>query len=255
MRKLNPKNLTAALAVAVSVALPAVAQDASGPILFTNVNVFDGVNEALIENANVVVTGNKITAVSTEPLAVAGGTVIDGGGRTLMPGLTDCHWHSMAANYSGNAFALGEGKLNLVAADGLEKTLMRGFTTIRDVGGNVFDLKSVIDEGMYVGPRMYAAGSMISQTSGHADFRSPIEIPQSYSRDLTPQERMGSVAIADGRAQVMQRVRENLMRGAAFIKLMGGAGSPRPRIRWTSRNTPSRKSRRRSKWRRTGAPT
>ena len=86
-----------ALALAASVGLPAAAQDASGPILFTNVNVFDGVNEALIENANVVVTGNKITAVSTEPLAIAGGTVIDGGGRTLMPGLTDCHWHSMAA--------------------------------------------------------------------------------------------------------------------------------------------------------------
>ena len=134
----------------------------------------------------------------------------------------------MAANYSGNAFALGEGKLNLVAADGAEKTLMRGFTTIRDMGGNVFDLKSVIDEGMYVGPRMYAAGSMISQTSGHADFRSPIEIPSSYSRDLTPQERMGSVAIADGKAQVMQRVRENLMRGAAFIKLMGGGGVASP---------------------------
>ena len=87
MGKLNSKNLIAALAVAVSVALPAVAQDASGPILFTNVNVFDGVNEALIKKANVVVTGNKITAVSTEPLAVAGGRVIDGGGRTMMPGL------------------------------------------------------------------------------------------------------------------------------------------------------------------------
>ena len=84
MRKINSKNLIAALAVAMSVALPAVAQDASGPILFTNVNVFDGVNEALIENANVVVTDNLITAVSTEPLAIAGGTVIDGGGRTLM---------------------------------------------------------------------------------------------------------------------------------------------------------------------------
>lgn len=97
MWKLNLKALTAALVVAVSVALPAAAQDASGPILFTNVNVFDGVNKTLIKNANVVVTGNKITSVSTEPLAVAGGRVIDGKGRTLMPGLTDCHWHNMAA--------------------------------------------------------------------------------------------------------------------------------------------------------------
>ena len=196
--------------------------------LFTNVNVFDGVNADLIKNANVVVTGNKITSVSTKPVAVAGGRVIDGKGRTLMPGLTDCHWHSMAAYMTGDVFAAGEGKLNLVAAQGAEKTLMRGFTTVRDPGGPVFDVKAAIDEGLFVGPRIYAAGSMVSQTSGHGDFRSTIDIPRSYSRDLTPQERMGSVAIADGRAQVMQRVRENLMRGAAFIKLMGGGGVASP---------------------------
>jgi len=110
MKRVNPKNLIAALVVAVSVALPAVAQEASGPILFTNVNVFDGVNEALIKNANVVVTGNKITAVSTQPLAVAGGRVIDGKGRTLMPGLIDSHQHlsqgglTQADLYSGNLY-------------------------------------------------------------------------------------------------------------------------------------------------------
>lgn len=84
MKSSRFKSLTAALALAASVPLPAAAQDASGPILFTNVNVFDGVNEALIVNANVVVTGNKITSVSTEPVAVAGGHVINGEGRTLM---------------------------------------------------------------------------------------------------------------------------------------------------------------------------
>jgi len=75
--------------------VPAWAQDADPKVtLFTNVNVFDGVNENLIKNANVVVTGNKITAVASEPLAVAGGRVIDGDGRTLMPGLTDCHFRT-----------------------------------------------------------------------------------------------------------------------------------------------------------------
>ena len=87
-------NLLASLALAISVALAAVARDASGPILFTNVYFFDGVNEALIENANVVVTDNLITAVSTEPLAIAGGTVIDGGSRTMIPGMIDVHWHT-----------------------------------------------------------------------------------------------------------------------------------------------------------------
>ncbi|MCW3172360.1 metal-dependent hydrolase family protein [Shewanella subflava] len=228
MRKLSLKNVTAALVVAVSFALPAAAQEPSGPILFTNVNVFDGVNADLIKNANVVVTGNKITSVSTEPLAVAGGMVIDGGGRTLMPGLTDCHWHNMAAYMGADVFTAGLGRLNLVAADGAEKTLMRGFTSVRDPGGPVFELKEAIDEGLFPGPRIYAAGAMISQTSGHADFRRPIDIPQSYSRDLTPLEVAASVSIADGRAQVMQRVRENLMRGAAFIKLMGGGGVASP---------------------------
>lgn len=228
MKKPNLKTLTAALAFAVSVALPAAAQDASGPILFTNVNVFDGVNETLIKNANVVVTGNKITSVSTKPVAVAGGRVIDGKGRTLMPGLTDCHWHSMAANIGGDVFSVGAGKLNLMAALGAERTLMRGFTSVRDLGGNVFDLKAVIDEGLYVGPRIYGAGAMISQTSGHADFRKPIDIPQNFARDLTPLEVMGSASIADGRPQVIQRVRENLMRGAAFIKVMGGGGVASP---------------------------
>jgi len=93
MGKLNPRNLTAALTAAASVALPALAQDVSGPILLTKVNVCDGVNEGLIKNANVVVTGNKITAVSTKPLAVAGGTVIAGDGRTRMPGLIETHQH------------------------------------------------------------------------------------------------------------------------------------------------------------------
>ena len=93
MQKLTLKALTTALAVAVSVALPAAAQNASGPILFTDVDVFDGFNADLIRNANVVVTDNLITAVSTQPLAIEGGTVIDEGGRTLMPGLPDTHVH------------------------------------------------------------------------------------------------------------------------------------------------------------------
>jgi imidazolonepropionase-like amidohydrolase len=126
-----------ALALAASVVLPSAAQDASGPILFTNVNVFDGVNEALIENANVVVTDNLITAVSTEPLAVAGGRVIDGGGRTLMPGLIDAHWHSLFATLSVAELMTNDlAYMSLKGAIANEGTLLRGFTTVRDIGGN-----------------------------------------------------------------------------------------------------------------------
>ena len=209
----------------------AIAQDKPKQItLFTNVQVFDGVSDKRFKS-DVLVEGNIIKQISKEPLMVAqtdNVTIINGEGRTLMPGLTDAHWHSMGAYMTLDPFAAGAGKLNLVAAHGAEKTLMRGFTTVRDPGGPVFDLKAVIDEGMFVGPRIYAAGSMISQTGGHGDFRSTVDIPREYSRDLIPAERMGTVAIADGRAQVMQRVRENLMQGAAFIKLMGGGGIASP---------------------------
>ena len=180
------------------------AQEKPKPItLFTNVEVFDGVSEKRFKS-DVLVEGNLIKQISKEPLTVAqtdNVTIINGEGRTLMPGLTDCHWHNMAAYMEGDVFAAGAGKLNLVAARGAEKTLMRGFTSVRDPGGPVFDLKAAIDEGLFVGPRIYAAGAMISQTSGHGDFRSTIDIPRSYSRDLTPQEGMASVAIADGRAK------------------------------------------------------
>ena len=147
----------------IALVLPAKAQEETpaGPVLFTNVNVFDGVNEALIENANVVVTGNLITAVSTEPLAVAGGRVIDGGGRTLMPGLIDVHWHTYYANISVGQL-LQNSDMSDVAIAGLlgaEQTLMRGFTTVRDIGGNPFAVKKVIDAGKFPGPRMLSVRS------------------------------------------------------------------------------------------------
>ena len=79
--------------IVLFIAAPSMAQQEDFPILFTNVNVFDGVNEELIENANVFVVGNLIAEVSTEPLAAANARIIDGGGRTLMPGLMDAHVH------------------------------------------------------------------------------------------------------------------------------------------------------------------
>ena len=75
--------------------------------------------------------------------------------------------------------------ITLVAAAGARDTLMRGFTTVRDVGGPVFGLKRAIDEGLYEGPRIYPSGALITQTSGHADFRNPIEVPRQLGRRIT----------------------------------------------------------------------
>ena len=219
----SPRKLFCALAVAAFVT-PANAQE-SGPLLFTNVNVFDGISETLIENANVVVTGNLITAVSTEPLVVAGGTVIDGGGRTLMPGLIDMHWHSAYANIP---MAVG---LNtdiayhtLIGAKGNEETLLRGFTTVRDVGGNVFSLAKLTDAGLFDGPRIFPSGPAISQTAGHTDFRPATAAPTEPDMPLVYMERAGHVIVADGVPEVLKRTREALRMGASQIKINSGGG-------------------------------
>jgi len=209
----------------------AIAQDAApkSSVLITNANVFDGQHEALATGMSVLVEGNKITKIAKSIPTPAGATVIDARGRVLMPGLTDCHWHTIQVNLT-NAEALSSDLdyITLAAAVGAERTLMRGFTTIRDVGGPVFGLKKMIDAGVYKGPRIYPSGAYITQTSGHADFRSPLEVPRPYGRELIPQEQMGIMIVADGVQQVTQRIRENLMKGASQIKVLAGGGVASP---------------------------
>jgi len=220
------KTLNATLAAFCFLTGPAWAQKVDPQVtLFTNVNVFDGVNDKLIRNANVVVTGNKITSVSTEPQAVAGGRVIDGGGRTLMPGLIDAHWHTMF-NFSPVSNTLGSsfGYLSVAAAKASEDTLMRGFTTVRDVGGNSFGVKRAIDEGLVKGTRIYPSGAYISQTAGHGDFRGPNDVPVNPADALDYQQRVGETLIADGVPAVIKRTREVLRMGASQVKAMGGGG-------------------------------
>jgi imidazolonepropionase-like amidohydrolase len=211
----------------IAMVLPAKAQEATpaGPVLFTNVNVFDGVNEALIENANVLIEGNLIKQVSTEPLAVTGGRVIDGGGRTLIPGLIDVHWHTYYANISVGQ--LQNSDMSDVAIAGLlgaEQTLMRGFTTVRDIGGNPFAVKKVIDAGKFPGPRMLVSGPPLSQTGGHFDLGQYSDVPGNPGDTLPYWQRVGLFAIGDGVPEVTKKAREILRMGATQIKIAGGGG-------------------------------
>ncbi|MCV2889458.1 metal-dependent hydrolase family protein [Ruegeria aquimaris] len=225
-RTLRPFAL-AAWVVAASVTAPAVqAQDADPKvILFTNVNVFDGINEALIENANVVVTDNLITAVSTEPLMVAGGRVIDGGGRTMIPGLIDVHWHSTYCCVSQNVLFTGDmSEVAIRGALGAESTLLRGFTTVRDMGGNPFSIKKMIDGGDILGPRILPSGPPMSQTSGHFDYRALQAVPSNPADPLDYWNRNGLLMLADGVPEVTKRTREILRMGATQIKIAGGGG-------------------------------
>ena len=200
-----------------------------GPIVFTNVNVFDGVSDTLIRNANVVVTGNIITAVSTEDLAVAGGRVIDGGGRTLMPGLSDTHAHIAFASLPAMALLTGTPSYAYIHSVGdAEEMLMRGFTSVRDMSGDTFGLKMAIDQGRIAGPRIYPSGGGISQTAGHGDFRFPNQKHPRFGGSLPPIYELGYSYIADGVPEVMAAARENLRHGASQIKVMAGGGYSSP---------------------------
>jgi imidazolonepropionase-like amidohydrolase len=210
----------------------APALSAGGVTLFQNVRIFDGRNAALSVPSSVLIRGNIIEQISADPAvteARAGVRVIDANGRVLMPGLIDAHWHMFMAAVSPAILVTADpGYLNLLAARQAEATLMRGFTTIRDMGGPVFGLKRAIDEGVTVGPRIYPSGAMISQTSGHGDFRSRYEVPRTLGGPLSQSELAGVAAIADSPDEVRLRVREQLRQGASQIKLMGGGGVSSP---------------------------
>jgi imidazolonepropionase-like amidohydrolase len=203
-----------------------------GTTVFRGVRVFDGRTPALTGPSDVVVHGATIESVG--PAVAEPGfegreaRVIDGGGRVLMPGLIDAHWHAtFAAVPIQVAMTADPGYLHLVAGREAERTLLRGFTSVRDVGGPAFALQRAIDEGVVAGPRIYPSGAFITQTSGHGDFRLRHEVPRACGT-LSHGEVIGASAIADGVDQVLRAVREQLLLGASQIKVMAGGGIASP---------------------------
>ena len=213
-----------AVALAAGFCAPALADD----VLFENVRIFDGSSDALSAPSNVLVHGNVIVSISTDPIAPEGAVVIAGDGRTLMPGLIDAHWHAMLASVTP-AESMGDvGYNNLVAADEATATLMRGFTTVRDVGGPAFGLKRAIDDGLVDGPRIYPSGAMITATSGHGDFRQLTDLPRTLGGLLTRMEEIGGALVVDSPDEMRVRVREQFMQGATQVKLTAGGGVSSP---------------------------
>ena len=202
--------------------LGAAQDDAPEQVLFTNVHVFDGVSEDRIENANVLIEGNKIKTVSTEDFEAPGATVIDGGGRTLLPGFVEAHAHlmlmgpslpAMEANTTWEDFAIHGTRM-------AEMYLMQGFTTVRDAGGGNGGLRRAIDSGAIVGPRYYPSAAFLGTRGGHADFAnytSPVGESTNFSRLNMAQE-------VDNVADVQKYGRNNFRMGATQLKYMQSGG-------------------------------
>lgn len=192
-------------------------------VLIRNVQLFDGTGSAR-QPRNVRIIGNRIDAVSAGDIPVpAGATVIDGAGQTLMPGLTDAHWH-MAAVKGVPWMGSDDGLAVAMILKDAERQLMRGFTTVRDTAGSVFGVKAAIDRGIVPGPRCYPSGAAISQTSGHGDPGPIDELPVTLGGDVSRNQRLGMTAIANGVPEVLAATRQQFKRGASQIKIMAGGG-------------------------------
>ncbi|WP_100842179.1 amidohydrolase family protein [Flavobacterium sp. 5] len=196
-------------------------------ILINNVQIFNGTDEKTILG-NILIENDKISKISASPIPTnksAETKIIDGKGKFLMPGLIDAHWHTVGTG-SGMADMMNA-EIGLIYAEAIgegNKTILRGFTSVRDMGGPTFGIKKAFDKDIVTGPRIFPSGAAISQTGGHGDFGYSYERPVVFGGKLSRAEEVGMFIIANGPDQVRTAVREQMRNGASQIKVMAGGG-------------------------------
>jgi imidazolonepropionase-like amidohydrolase len=189
--------------------------------LFTNANlILDGFTE-LQPSFNVLVRDKRIVSVSAQPISAPEATVIDVGGRTLMPGLIDAHAHITGLSLTPKNIAYPAAEIAIASANYLRNCLMDGYTTIREAGGADHATARLLAEGHIIGPRLFYSGKALTQTGGGADFRTPDEAIDPCGH-IGPFSNMS--VIADGTAEVRKAAREELRKGATQIKLFASGG-------------------------------
>src|SRR5438309_2259339 len=194
--------------------------------LFRNFRMLDPERDELVGGCEILVEGETIREVSERPIRASDAAVIDCGGRTLMPGLIDCHVHVILSEVFIRQ--LENVPLTLMTARAvvaLKAMLERGFTTVRDTGGADWGLKAAVDQGLIEGPRLFISGRAIGPTGGHADARRRTD---SGARCGCCHALAFAMATADGEAEVRKVVREERRQGCDQVKIMmsGGVGSP-----------------------------
>ena len=195
-------------------------------LLLYNARLVDGSAPTARDNISVLIEHGRITQVSEEAIDVPDATRLDLGGRTLMPGLIDCHVHVIATTADLGANALLPDSLVTARSSRIMRDmLMRGFTTVRDVGGADRGLQQAVAEGYFEGPELIICGKALSQTGGHTDYRGFYD----ERDDQYQTRRLGSMGrICDGGDAVRRATRQEIKAGAQFIKVManGGVSSP-----------------------------
>ncbi len=209
------------LAVLIAAALPVQAADLKA---LQCGNVFDSKSAKLIGPQTIIVEKNTVKSLSPGKLAVDGAQIIDLSQMTCMPGFIDMHVHlsdqSSPQSYS-EGFRLDETDYAFRSVGYANKTLMAGFTTVRDLGGNVaLHLRDAINQGLVKGPRIYAAGTAIATTGGHADPSNGLNSELSHLMG-PPGPTEGVInSVDDARQAVRQRYKD----GSDVIKITATGG-------------------------------
>jgi len=195
-------------------------------VLFRGMRLLDPRWDEPRDGYEVLIDGSEIKEVADTPIRSRSAEILDCGGRTLMPGLIDCHAHVFLSEVSLRALESVPLTLMTARAAVLARAMLdRGFTTVRDAGGADWGMKQAIEDGLLAGPRLFISGQPISVTGGHGDFRRRTDAESSppTSNALRYVSR-----IADGPDAVRATAREQLRQGADQVKIMcsGGVASP-----------------------------
>ncbi|CAJ0721331.1 Adenine deaminase [Ralstonia edaphis] len=195
-------------------------------ILLKGGSVLDPAHGKPLPRADVLIDGERIVEVSEQGIVAPHAQQIDVTGKTVMPGLIDCHVHVLASLANLGVNAVQPNVLVAFRAMPIMKAMLeRGFTTVRDAGGADWGLSQAIATGLIPGPRIFPSGKALSQTGGHGDFRPRSDVLEPCSCAF----RAGAIArVADGVDAVRLAVREEIQKGASQIKIMasGGVASP-----------------------------
>jgi len=215
--------LVLALAI-ITIAMPqraAAQEEESQVVLITNANVWDGTSDGLQNGMSVLVEGNLVTQIASSIRAPSDATVIDAGGRTLIPGLIDMHSHlSIMEGMLDGRDSFDQMAMGAMTGNVMRSYLDQGFTATMDLGGNMLGVAKAVNLGRIPGPRIFPSGGFLSQTGGHGDTGR-------FNDELGATNRLEEVDFAhivNGRAEVLQAARHNFRAGATQIKIMGGGG-------------------------------
>ena len=194
--------------------------------LFKNFQLLEPSLDEVRGGCELLVEGATIREVSDTPIKSELATVIDCGGRTLMPGLIDSHVHVFLSEvYIRNLENIPLTLMTARAVGLMRNMIDRGFTSVRDTGGADWGIKEAVEKGNIAAPRIFIAGQAIGPTGGHSDSRRRTD----YGMRCHCCNAMSfTMCVSDGVTEVRRAAREQMRQGADHVKIMmsGGVASP-----------------------------